>query len=229
MKKAIVNPKYSLQINSNYNESINCELSDIKHKYLFIINDYLNNIKLNKKENSKFIILRGLETITHVFHMILYFTKNLEITHFYSEKSFYLYIEFINQITDDSNKFLQLCSRDASIYVYKKTIYDINNDYRKNIDKGCEKKMDETIFKKIDDFTYLIKIIMLSIFEFNVPFNEKIVGMQQLLNSLNINNSLTDDKVYEICEMSNDKIRDNISFETYCDDISKLIAKQSNN
>jgi hypothetical protein len=70
---------------------------------------------------------------------------------------------------------------------------------------------------------------MLSIFEYNVPFNVKIVGMQQLLNSLNINNSLTDDKVYEICEMSNDKIRDNISFETYCDDISKLIAKQSNN
>ena len=86
MKKAIVNPKYSLQINTNYNESINWELSDIKHKYLFIINDYLNNIKLNKKENSKFIILRGLETITHVFQMILYFTKNLEITHFYSEK-----------------------------------------------------------------------------------------------------------------------------------------------
>lgn len=229
MKKTIVNSKYSLQIKTNYNESINCELSDIKHKYLFIINDYLNNIKLNKKENSKFIILRGLETITHVFQMILYFTKNLEITHFYSEKSFYLYIEFINQITDDSNKFLQLCSRDASIYVYKKTIFDINNDYRKNIDNDCNKKMDETIFKKINDFTHLIKIIMLSIFEFNVPFNEKIVGMQQLLNSLNINNTLTHDKVYEICELTNNQPRDNISFESYCDNISKLIAKQSKN
>lgn len=225
MKKAIVNPKYSLQINSNYNESINCELSDIKHKYLFIINDYLNNIKLNKKENTKFIILRGLETITHVFNMILYFTKNLEITHFYSEKSFYLYIEFINQITDDSNKFLQLCSRDASIYVYKKTIFDINNEYRKNLGEECDKQMDETIFKKILDFTYLIKIIMLYVFEYNPSFNEKIITIQQILNSLNINNSLTPEKVDIIREMSNNNITPNISLENYCSDIIKVIEK----
>lgn len=225
MKKAFVNPKYSLQINSNYNESINCELSDIKHKYLFIINDYLNNIKLNKKENTKFIILRGLETITHVFNMILYFTKNLEITHFYSEKSFYLYIEFINQITDDSNKFLQLCSRDASIYVYKKTIFDINNEYRKSLGEECDKKMDETIFKKILDFTYLIKIIMLYVFEYNISFTEKIITIQQILNSLNINNSLTPDKVDIIREMSNNKITLNISLENYCSDIIKVIEK----
>lgn len=225
MKKAIVNPKYSLQINSNYNESINCELSDIKHKYLFIINDYLNNIKLNKKENTKFIILRGLETITHVFNMILYFTKNLEITHFYSEKSFYLYIEFINQITDDSNKFLQLCSRDASIYVYKKTIFDINNEYRKNPGEECDKQMDETIFKKILDFTYLIKVIMLYVFEYNPSFNEKIITIQQILNSLNINNSLTPEKVDIIREMSNNNITPNISLENYCSDIIKVIEK----
>lgn len=225
MKKSTVNPKYSLQINSNYNESVNCEVSDIKHKYLFIINDYLNNIKINKKENTNFIILRGVETITHVFNMILYFTKNLEITHFYSEKSFYLYIEFINQITDDNNKFLQLCSRDASIYVYKKTIFDINNKYRKNIGEECE-KMDDIIFKKINEFTYLIKIIMLYVFEYNISFNQKIITIQQLLNSfsLNIGNILTSEKVDVICEMSNIKNIQNTPIENYCNDIKKIIA-----
>jgi hypothetical protein len=226
MKKTVVNPKYSLQTNNNYNESINCEVSDIKHKYLFIINDYLNNIKLNKKENSKFIILRGLETITHVFNMILYFTKNLEITHFYSEKSFYLYIEFINQITDDSNKFLQLCSRDASIYVYKKTIFDINNEYRKNGREECDQKMDETIFKNIVEFTYLIKIIMLYVFEYNILFNEKIITIQQILHSLNNNNkNLTQEITDIICEMSNIKNIIKQTPETYCDNINKLISK----
>ena len=226
MKKTVVNPKYSLQTNNNYNESINCEVSDIKHKYLFIINDYLNNIKLNKKENSKFIILRGLETITHVFNMILYFTKNLEITHFYSEKSFYLYIEFINQITDDSNKFLQLCSRDASIYVYKKTIFDINNEYRKNGREECHQKMDETIFKNIVEFTYLIKIIMLYVFEYNILFNEKIITIQQILHSLNNNNkNLTQEITDIICEMSNIKNIIKQTPETYCDNINKLISK----
>ena len=226
MKKTVVNPKYSLQTNINYNESINCELSDIKHKYVFIINDYLNNIKLNKKENTKFIILRGLETITHVFNMILYFTKNLEITHFYSEKSFYLYIEFINQITDDSNKFLQLCSRDASIYVYKKTIFDINNEYRKNGREERDQKMDETIFKNIVEFTYLIKIIMLYVFEYNILFNEKIITIQKILHSLNNNNKNVTQEIADIiCEMSNIKNIIKQTPETYCDNINKLISK----
>ena len=224
MKKFVVNPIYSLQTNSNYNESITCELSDIKHKYLFIINDYLNNIKLNKKESSKFIILRGLETITHVFNIILYFTKNLEITHFYSEKSFYLYIEFINQITDDSNKFLQLCSRDASVYVYKKTIFDINNEYRKNSGEKCDNKTDETIFNKMNEFTHLIKIIMLYVFEYNNLFNEKLITIQKILNSLNNNINLTQVQLDIIYDTSNIQNILNNSMESYCNTIIKLIA-----
>jgi hypothetical protein len=223
MKKSVVNPKYSLQSNVNYNKSINCDLSEVKHKYLFVINDYLNNIKLNKKENSKFIILRGLETISHVFNIILYFTKNLEITHFYSEKSFYLYIEFINQITNDSNKFLQLCSRDASVYVYKKTIFDINNEYRKNCDEESDNKMCETIFQKMYNFTYLIKIIILYVLEYNNSFNEKIITIQKLLNSLNINNNLSQEKIDAICEISHIQNISNFSIEIYCNNISKLI------
>lgn len=223
MKKAMINPKYSLQISSNYNERITCELSDITHKYLFIVNDYLNNIKLNKKENSKFIILRGLETITHVFNMILFFTKNLEITHFYSEKSFYLYIEFINQITDDSNKFLQLCSRDASIYVYKKTIFDINNEYRKISEDECDKQMDEQILKKNGEFTYLIKIIMLYVFDYDILFIEKINTIQQILNSLN-NNNLTQEKAELICEISNNINISKMLIGEYQDQITKIIS-----
>ena len=97
-------------------------------------------------------------------------------------------IEFINQITDDSNKFLQLCSRDASIYVYKKTIFDINNEYRKKIDEECDKKMDETIFIPFNNFTHLIKIMMLYVFEYNISFNEKIIMIQEILKSVNNNN-----------------------------------------
>ena len=227
MKKTVINPKYSLQTISNYNESVNCELSDIKHKYLFIVNDYLNNIKLNKKENTNFIILRGLETITHVFNMILYVTKNLEITHFYSERSFYLYIEFINQITDDSNKFLQLCSRDASIYVYKKTIFDINKEYRKKIDEECDKKMDETIFIPFNNFTHLIKIMMLYVFEYNISFNEKIIMIQEILKSVNNNNTnnITHEKINTICEMSNIQNISKLAIESYRDNIIKLFIE----
>ena len=40
-------------------------------------------------------------------------------------------MEFIGQIGDDNHSFLQLNSKDASLFVYKKTIFNINNEYRK--------------------------------------------------------------------------------------------------
>jgi len=40
-------------------------------------------------------------------------------------------VEFIGQIGDDNHTFLQLSSKDASLFVFKKTIFTINNEYRK--------------------------------------------------------------------------------------------------
>ena len=77
----------------------------------------------------KFIVIRGIETLTHVFNTILHYTKNLEITYLHSQKAYYYYIEFISQISEDQNIFLQLSSNDAIMYVYKKTIYNINKKF----------------------------------------------------------------------------------------------------
>ena len=65
------------------------------------------------------------------------YTKNIELTMFHSKKALYYYIEFIGQISDVSvhHSYLQLNSKDATLFVYKKTIYDINNfrsDEKKN-------------------------------------------------------------------------------------------------
>ena len=62
------------------------------------------------------------------------YTKNLELTIYQCKKALYYYIEFIGQISDVSlhHSYLQLNSKDATLFVYKKTIYDINNVYRKN-------------------------------------------------------------------------------------------------
>ena len=81
----------------------------------------------------KFIFIRGLDTITSVFKILLYLTKNLDLTYYHSQKAFYFYVEFIEQISDDQNSFLQLSSREASLFVYKKTIFEVNNDFRKNM------------------------------------------------------------------------------------------------
>ena len=63
--------------------------------------------------------------------MLLMYTKNLSLTYHNCEKSLFYYIEFIGQIGDDNHSFLQLSSKDAILFIYKKTIFDINNEYRK--------------------------------------------------------------------------------------------------
>ena len=75
--------------------------------------------------------MKGIETISSVFKLLLLYTKNLSLTIFHCQKSFYYYIEFIGQIGDSNHQFLQLNSKDASLFVFKKTVFEINNDHRK--------------------------------------------------------------------------------------------------
>ena len=89
------------------------------------------NIKVKNSSFSRFIIIRGLDTITNVFLHILNATKNIELTYFHCQKSFYFYVEFVGQISDEEKSFLQLTSRDATTYVYKKTVFDINSEFKK--------------------------------------------------------------------------------------------------
>ena len=53
------------------------------------------------------------------------YTNNLSFTHYHCEKGIYYFTEFISQI-ENENSFLKLSSIDAIIFVYKKTIYNIN-------------------------------------------------------------------------------------------------------
>jgi hypothetical protein len=89
-------------------------------------------INIKNKQYYVFIFERGIETLIHIFSMIFYYTKNLELTFYHSQKAYYFYVEFIEQISDDNITFLQLSSRDALMFVYKKTIFELNNDRKKS-------------------------------------------------------------------------------------------------
>jgi hypothetical protein len=138
METNVVNSHYSLNNYENYKTTINDTTQDIIEKYYLLINEYLNfisdNIGFKNISYTKFIIERGLETITHVYSILLYYTRNLDVAYFHGQKAFYFYVEFIEQITEDKHSFLQLSSRDASMFVYKKTIFELNNDIRKTIE-----------------------------------------------------------------------------------------------
>ena len=141
IKQTIFPSQYSLHNSDNYLESFHSSstttsTTDILNKYKILVLEYLQfileNMNCKSVEIYKYIVLRGLTTITHVFQFTLLNTKNLNLSYFHSQKAFYYYVEFIGQITGEQNTFLQLTSKDAVMFVYKKTIFEIHADYRKS-------------------------------------------------------------------------------------------------
>jgi hypothetical protein len=127
---------YSLHNAENYKKELDSEITYVVEKISQLFIDYFKfiteNIKLKKSNLSQFIIIRGLDTIINIFNYILLYTKNIDLVYFHCQKAFYFYTEFVGQISEDEKMFLQLTSRDATTYVYKKTIFEIPSDIIKN-------------------------------------------------------------------------------------------------
>jgi len=127
--------QYVLYNVENYRSSIQNSPQEILAKFVEVIIEYMRliaeKINIKNKQYYVFIFERGIEILIHVFSMIFYYTKNLELTFYHSQKAYYFFVEFIEQISDDNITFLQLSSRDALMFVYKKTIFELNNEYKK--------------------------------------------------------------------------------------------------
>ena len=171
-----------------FNKELNRPISEIVEKYVALIGEYYTficeNPNIIHKKQYPYLLARGLDTITHVFTIILFYTKNLEITYYHSQKSFYFYVEFIEQILDAQNAFLHLDSRDASIFVYKKTIYEINPDLRTDVENTPE--IDDQ-FKLINAYIQIYKQVPFDIIkEVYKLLSNKTLDMQTLINIYDI-------------------------------------------
>ena len=124
-----------LNNSKNYKNSLEDNLGDIIKKYIFLIKEYLilcgEAIFMKNEGYYKYILKKGINTLEHIFMMLLLYTRNLELTCHHCQKSAYYYIEFIGQIGDDNHTCLQLNSKDACLFIYKKTIFEIDQNYRK--------------------------------------------------------------------------------------------------
>jgi hypothetical protein len=139
------NTNFLLSNVSNYKAYIDVSVEEILQSFVNVIIEYMRfiseKITMKNKPYYRFIFERGIETLINIFSLIFYYTKNLDISIYHMKKAYYFYIEFIEQISDNNITFLQLSSRDAVLFVYKKTIFELNNDYRKNIkDPTIEEK-----------------------------------------------------------------------------------------
>jgi len=183
---------YSLNDSNNYKTELSNTIGDIVNKYNTLLIEYLNfivdNIGIKNSAYSKFIIERGIETITHVFTLILYYSRNVDMSYYHGQRSFYFYVEFIGQISDDQHTFLNLSSRDAAMFVYKKTIFELSTDYRKNLTEPTKDTLEKLdilnmnicIFKNMIYFT----LREMKITEKNIIISNLVKQMESMCNKL---------------------------------------------
>lgn len=184
---------YSLYNLSLYNSTIQHTANQIIDKIIIIVMQYMkfifDKITIKNKQHYQFVLERGLETIMHVFLMIFIYTKNIDIAVYHTQKAYYFYIEYIEQISDDAILFLKLSSRDAIVFVYKKTIFDIINNIQHDLYKTTPKE--DAILNNVNNFVKVYKhIIHLIIYNPNFTYDNRANYIEDCFDKLKTINSL---------------------------------------
>ena len=163
----------SLDLNNpeNYKYSIENTTPELFVKYKGLIQEYLvqciDIIYMSDIVYYRYILCKGIKILTHVFSLLLLYTNNIDLTYSYSQKSLYYYVEFIGQIGHENNSFLELNSKDAAMFVYKKSINEVNREFVKSNTNECETKIKLTNLGILIDLhsKYVSDIV-------NVEFND---------------------------------------------------------
>ena len=147
----------SLNLLTNYLPAIQETNDELYQYYIALLQTLLNhiytNITIKNVEYLKYIINYGIETITHIYKLLLLYTKNATLTVHHCEKSILFYVEFITQIGDDNHSFLQLTSKDAVMFLYKKTLFELEENYV----KSCVHTPEH--INKIEEFHQISKMV----------------------------------------------------------------------
>ena len=214
---------YNTEIDADTNEIV-IKLHELLIEFIGFITE---NIKLKNLKIYKFIIIRGLNTVTNVFNHLLLYTKNLNLTCLYSQKAYYYYIEFISQITDDDNIFLQLTSRDTMVYVYKKTIYCIPKDIQMNISNSIHSEKTNEILNIYNLYVHLYENILIKIIHDGELNSEIITKLENLFifTELSNYNMMTIDYMNDVVNNLCNKIKEVDYFIDICWFVIKYIQE----
>lgn len=158
------------------------EYYDAISKYYNLLVQYslfVHNNLNNSNTNALFIYKKGLTLINNIYSQILLYTKNIDLAYYNVQKSYYFFIEYINQIEEIDNMSLDLTINDSIIFVYKKTIYNLDQEFIKTfVEKNAQINEDliqiKTVFIKINTvFHQLYKFIFLTNEEYTIDTFKK--------------------------------------------------------
>jgi len=232
--------KYILYSIENYKDNITNTPQEIVTKFIDVVSHFINMMSeklLSKKQSHyKFILERGIDTVTNVFQMTYCITKNLEVSHHCGQKAFCFYTEFIEQMSDENVSFLKLTSKDATLFVYKRTIYEINNECRKN--QKAFSAQEQKIIEDANNLIHLNKMICLFVINNSnmSTIQERESCVKQCIQMIrSIDNLMTSKKEY--CKSKNIEnaclfisllSHKNISLESYFNAIKTFIQQTLN-
>jgi hypothetical protein len=220
--------KNNIYNSNNYNDVLP-SISKILASYLEIVNEYvvytIENIKL-KGDMLDYILNRGLKILKHIFLILLLYTKNLNLVLYHGKKSYLYFVEFIDQIGEDNHSYLQLTSKDAVLFVYKKTIFEINNEYKTDMKLT---DVEKTEFKKIGNILKVFNEVIYSIIKKNKDNYKK-----NILDTAEINQKIitlckknrNTDVIYELLIILN-KIKDKDKLVEYLHKFISLYARKN--
>ena len=216
----------------NYEKKINYE--DV-NKFIICFNKIVNNfieasydnINISDEKYFKHIINKGIKTLTSVFNFLVLYTKNIEIILNSCEKSYLYFIEFIGQIGNDNKGYLQLTIKDATLFVYKKTIFDINNEFKKTFETTDDDKIILNTINKANDIINLHRIYLIE--NMNLINNKENIEQIKDLNSNFVNTLLliNNDNILVRLEKFNrfEEILQNISLQNINKDTYLILCE----
>lgn len=218
----------------NYFKTIKTQEKNICFIYFELIKRFLlyfqENETIEKLYNKKYVLLNGINMLKHVFTQLILYTKNIDLTYYHCQTSYHYYIEFISQV--NGNSFLYLNSKDAVLFIYRKTIFQIDETYRKTFTLN---KNENKIFNKLLDDCNNISVIIQNIINLydskyhNNMIQEKEVikfkDIIELIDNIQIETIFEYDNYIELLQSNYDIIKDMLCEDRNMIDVKNKLIK----
>lgn len=219
--------------NNVYQEK-RAKMSNIKQKreivntYILLIKEYIDviqksNVMTELNYPCHFLYI-GIHSIHRVFEHILTRTKNISRSYFYAQKAYFYYLEYIEQL-HKSNITINLNHIDIVLFVYKKTIFNTEQENPENMMIFDEKELIHIDNHEISDMCgRMIKIVNVLMYWENIKMTfEK----RKDIFDLYLTYYLTHNEIIDLTNLTiiQEKLR--ISDDIYCQILQETMVKNA--
>lgn len=102
--------------------------TDLILKYAMVIYEYFNIMQMSEivttLDNQHDVIQIGMQSITHIYKLSFFLSKQISTAVCHSQKGMYCYLEYIEQM-NKTNMLHNLDNTDAVVFIYNKTLTEI--------------------------------------------------------------------------------------------------------